>query len=107
MAFVRSYGDCLLGFYPEIMNIISTKVDLETANARTLATCISETLNEWEELVKGFLNSPADQFSLIQAIEIYCMKNEKFSKTFHLQVQVLCNLYLLENSTVLKWAKII
>lgn len=61
----KSYGDCILGFYAEIMNIVASNEEFEGAKPKKVAEMISKTLNEWEELLKKFVVGEADQFALL------------------------------------------
>ncbi len=63
---------------------------------------IVKTLTDWKDLINDFVRGEKeDQFTLIRAIEIYCGGNQKFNGDFHIGIQILFKLEILEGTTIL------
>jgi len=65
MGYNKTYGDCILGFYPAIMDSLKKVVLEENMQAKAIANHLEQTLNKWAVLIKKFVHSFEDQFALI------------------------------------------
>ena len=100
MSYNMEYSDCIEGFIPPIFNLIDQSEDSNDKRARQMR--IVKTLTDWKDLINDFVRGEKeDQFTLIRAIEIYCGGNQKFNGDFHIAIQILFKLEILEGTTIL------
>lgn len=56
----KTSGDCILGFYPEVLNTLKARKDFDNVKRKQLAEWIKEALETWTPLFNKFVHSVDD-----------------------------------------------
>lgn len=103
MTYNMEYSDCVEASFPVLMNIIATTEGSDEASKR--AKNIQTVLTEWKPFLKDFVRELADQFTLVRQTEIYASTNPVFTNSFHIIIQVLFTLKVLQGQVIQEWSK--
>jgi hypothetical protein len=98
MTYNTEYSDCIEASFPVLMGIVATADGSDDAAKR--AKNIQTTFNEWKVFLKDFVREIGDQFTLVRCTEIYAATNPKFNNTFHIIIQVLYTLKIVQGSVI-------
>lgn len=103
MTYNMEYSDCVEASFPVLMGIIAQSEGSDEAAKR--AKNIQTILTEWKPFLKDFVREVADQFTLVRQAEIQSSVIPIFNNSFHIIIQVLFTLKVLQASVIQQWSQ--